>query len=288
MGHRNSVLSSDQKEEVVRLYRDGLSTPKIAKVYGVHPNAIRGILLRRNVRLREPSEAHRKYYINENFFDCIDSEEKAYVLGMFYADGSNNIRRYKAYISLAETDVDILEKIRKLISPDKPLLYSTRENKKHKNRYMFYIDNKHVSEKLEELGCVTNKTHKLTFPEWLDENLYRHFIRGYFDGDGHVGVYGKKFRVSMVGTEQFCYAVGNILSTMGIDSRMYCRFPERNNSTRDLRISKVHASESFLDWLYEDASIYMDRKFQKYIEVKRIQREKTERHMGRATCSVVH
>jgi intein-encoded DNA endonuclease-like protein len=232
VGKRNKVLTEKQKEEVVLLYKEGRSTTEIAKIFGVWSNAINGLLKRRNIKLRSASEAHKKYYINETFFDNIDSEEKAYTLGMFYADGSNNINRYKAYIMLAEEDVDILEKIRNLVSPEKPLLYQKRKdgNPKHQNRYMFYIDNKHISIQLEKLGCVTNKTYILKFPEWLDKKLYKHFIRGYFDGDGHVGLYGKQIQISIVGTENFCMSLQSTLSIKNIDSRIYCRFPERENS----------------------------------------------------------
>ncbi len=270
MGSRNSVLTQKEKEECVELYISGESTVSLAKKYGVYPNSINGILRRRNVNIRKSSEAHRKYKINESFFDFIDSEEKAYILGLFYADGSNNIRRFKAYISLSEVDVDILYKIRSLISPDKPLLYSKRNdgNSNHKNRYMFYIDNKHISKQLENLGCVTNKTFKITFPNWIDNDLIHHFVRGYFDGDGHIGIYNNKARISVVSTESFCNKLKSIIENIGIKcSDLYCRFPERENSTRDFRITGNKNVLSFLIWIYRDATIYMERKYKKYQEL---------------------
>lgn len=273
MGSRNSVLTDYQKNECVNLYKSGCSTPFLAKKYGVYSNAIRGILKRRNVVFRSSSDAHKKYQINENFFDIIDTEEKAYILGLFYADGSNNIRRYKAYIMLVEQDKDILDKIKNIISPDKPLLYSKRKNNNpnHQNRYMFYIDNKHISIQLENLGCVTNKTFKLTFPEWLNPNLYNHFIRGYFDGDGHVGIYKKKINVSIVSTESFCNSLVNILNNLNIKtSKLYCRFPERNNNTRSFHVSGDKNTILFLDWMYKDSTLYMNRKFNKYQEAKQL------------------
>jgi len=280
MGSRNRVLTEEQKLEVVNEYQSGLSTPHLAKKYGVHSNAIRGILLRRNIKLRSPSKCHRKYYINEDFFDNINSQEKAYVLGIFYADGSNNIRKHKAYISLAEKDVDIVKKIRDLISPNKPLLYSKRnpENIKHQNRYMFYIDNKHMSEQLEKIGCITNKTFRLKFPKWLNKDLYNHFIRGYFDGDGHIGIYKTKTNkiqanFSIVSTEEFCTSISEIFKELDINSKLYCRFPESNNSIRDVRIGGNLQILRLLDWLYKDASIYMNRKYQKYLELKSIYKQ---------------
>lgn len=34
----------------------------------------------------------KKYTVNENYFQSLDSPEKAYILGFLYADGCNYIR----------------------------------------------------------------------------------------------------------------------------------------------------------------------------------------------------
>jgi intein-encoded DNA endonuclease-like protein len=305
MGSRNSVLTEQEKKDVVRLYSEGLGTTKIAKKYMVWPNAISGLLKRRGIQLRGMSESHRKYKIQENFFDTIDTEEKAYILGLFYADGSNNTRRYKAYIMLAEIDKDILVKIQKIISPNKPLHYQKRRggNASHQNRYMFYINNKHMSIQLEQLGCMTNKTYKLTFPWWLDKTLYNHFIRGYFDGDGHVGIYGKNVNFSIVGTKSFCSSLQEIFKKeLGTNTVQYCRHPERKNNIRDIRTSGTRQVEQLLDWLYKDATIFINRKYNKYQELKEKAKgidetikknkakrgEKVEGYMGRIAKSRIH
>jgi intein-encoded DNA endonuclease-like protein len=280
MGTMNLKTTNEEKLEIVKLYEQGHSTTKLSKMYGVYPNAINGILKRRNVKLRSSSEAHRKYWINETFFDAIDTEEKAYVLGLFYADGSNNIRRYKAYIMLSESDKDILLKIQKILQSQKPLLYVERKpkNPTHQNRYMLYIDNKHISTKLEELGCMTNKTYLVTFPKWLDLNLYRHFIRGYFDGDGHVGVYNRKGRFSIVGTESFCLSLQKtFFKQLNINSKLYNRWPNRKNNIRDLRVSGNKQILRILEWFYFESTIHMDRKFKKYLELKTVPKFKVGR-----------
>ena len=269
MGERNSVLTEKEKQEAFDAYRKGESGTSIAKRYGVYPNSIYGLMKRRGIKRRNISEAHRKYKINEKFFNSIDSEEKAYILGLFYADGSNNIKRYKAYIMLAEQDVDILYKIKDLIQPEKPLHYQKRkpQNSKHQNRYMFYIDNKHISKQLEKLGCVINKTYKLKFPDWLDENLYNHFIRGYFDGDGHIGIYNKRAQISITGTKEFLNRIKNILTKININCKLYERYPERRTNIRSIQFNGNRQVERFLNWLYKDSTLYIERKYDKYKEL---------------------
>lgn len=76
----------------------------------------------------------KKYNYNENYFEKIDSPEKAYCLGFWYADGNVTIKPYGISISQAESQVDILEKISKEISGNKPLY----ECKIKKGQRVFY------------------------------------------------------------------------------------------------------------------------------------------------------
>lgn len=64
--------------------------------------------------------------INDSFFEKIDTEEKAYFLGLFYADGCNYINgnASRVALSLQEDDKKILEIFNNFIYPneDRPLL----------------------------------------------------------------------------------------------------------------------------------------------------------------------
>ncbi len=283
MGSRNLVLSDGEILDAIELYKNGESGPAIAKKYGVYPNSIYGLIKRRGVKTRCHSEAHRKYFIDEDFLDDIDSEEKAYFMGLFYADGSNNVSRGKAYIKLAESDKEILLKLRSIVQPDKPLWFGKRDNPNHQDQWMLYFDNKKFSNRLSELGCCTNKTHKIKFPTWIDDRLCSHFIRGYFDGDGHVGIYNNRAAISIVGTEDFCMSIVNILSKININiNKLYDRHKNGNN-TRSIQFGGNRQVARFLNWMYKDATIYMERKFIKYNELLELNGgddEKTKRSMG--------
>ncbi len=52
------------------------------------------------------------YKINDYYFSDIDTEDKAYFLG---TDGYINDKRKYVYLTLQETDKDILEKFNKFI-----------------------------------------------------------------------------------------------------------------------------------------------------------------------------
>jgi len=122
------------------------------------------------------------------------------------------------------------------------------------------------------LGVVFNKTFKLTYPIWLDENLDNHFIRGYFDGDGCVtfNKANKYLQISFCGTESLLLGIQNILiDKCGLNKvKMYTRYPKRNNNTRSLMYSGKQNSIKFYNFLYQDSTLYMKRKkdkFDKYL-----------------------
>lgn len=71
------------------------------------------------------------YNYNWNFFEE-DSEELYYFLGFIAADGY--ISDNEIELTLNEKDIKILERIRDLIVPDKPLIY-----RKNTNSYMLKI-----------------------------------------------------------------------------------------------------------------------------------------------------
>lgn len=154
----------------------GMKTIDIAKQFNLSRHIIGRFLRKNNFNtLIEGKYNKRNYPINEDFFDNIDTQEKAYLLGLLYADGYN----YKKYfrLDLHKKDIDILYKIQKLIFLD---------DKDHvtpyKNRDTVYLNvySVHISKTLTNIGCTNNKSLTITFPV-IQKDLQRHFIRGYYD-----------------------------------------------------------------------------------------------------------
>ena len=288
--------SDKEKVEIVKRYGGGENTTELAKVYGISAPAIYGILKRRGVVLRDQAAAQRKYPLKEDFFDNIDTQEKAYFLGLLYADGHNNSDRNTVNISLQEKDKHILDFFTKIIQPTKPLQFIPATNPKHSDCYRMVMSSKHISAQLSMWGCTPKKTHTLTFPEWLDKDLVPHFMRGYWDGDGWVG----EKAMSIVGAESFVTSVGEILKTvLNVNSYTSTRHPERNHNIRTMEVSGKIQCLNVLDWLYEDTEqdLYLKRKYDRYLNLK-VSREAIEnksprqcviggcnnRHYGKGFC----
>lgn len=90
-------------------------------------------------------------------------------------------------------------------------------------RCRWSVTNKHLWSTLNNLGCVPNKSLILTFPSidiFKNKDLIRHFIRGYFDGDGCFSRTFYKDEVfpkcSFLGTYEFISMVKTILEKNNI------------------------------------------------------------------------
>lgn len=129
---------------------------------------------------------------NENYFDIIDTSQKAYFLGLMYADGyiSHSTRKngsvyYIMSISLQVQDKSVLEKLRNEMNrPNELILVKT--NGKRNPQYRFTVSGEKIHHDLEKHGCIERKSLNLQFPTTVPEELMSHFIRGYFDGDGCI------------------------------------------------------------------------------------------------------
>lgn len=242
---------------------------EISKEYGCGNGVIIRILKQNNISLRPMSEIKRKYPIDETYFDEINTQDKAYLLGLYYADGYNNEKTRKVKLSLARKDEALVTRVRDIISPNRPLYYYKRNNV---DSVTVTLCNKHMSEVMARHGCMQAKTFKVTFPTFLHPDLIPHFIRGYFDGDGCItfcrnkpGSAYIKYYINIVGTESFVMTIQSIFrSQVNCNSNMTIRHPEHNNNIRQLGSSGNRQIKRVLDWLYKDATIYLERKYQRY------------------------
>lgn len=134
-----------------------------------------------------------KREIRHNFFNNINFEEQAYLLGFIFADGCVNEERHTLSININKQDQYIIDLL-KDISPEA----YTREQKSYKSiatvrgrqvknhgSIRTNISSKILIEDLKKYGVIQNKTYTdMHLPIVSDDILLKHFIRGYFDGDG--------------------------------------------------------------------------------------------------------
>jgi intein-encoded DNA endonuclease-like protein len=259
------VIATEEHINVVELYKSGMSQLQIEKLYNVSHGVVARILTKYDIDFRDASHKSRKYTLDELYFDSVDNNNKAYILGLLYADGCNYTKTNMIKIELQERDKDILDKINIELGSNRPLKYCTLNSKNNnwQNTYRLTIVNKHMSEALSALGMIPNKSLILDFPEWLDESLIPHFIRGYMDGDGHIEWRKTKF-LTMVSTKQFCMRVKEICENkLGICAKIQDT-ANKSSNTKLLYICGKTKMKQFLDYIYNDADLYIQRKYDTY------------------------
>lgn len=185
-----------------------------------------------------------KYVFNERFFDVINTEERAYWLGFLYADGcvldmklSDGTKVPQTIqISISIKDIEIIYKFMNDIELDKEIYIGNAHNKKSVTQYCrLQVGSRIMCSDLIKHGCTPRKTSTLLFPTKDDVpvNLMKHFVRGFFDGDGSVYLCermqfdkrrGKEylhqdFCVSFQGTHMFLEELDNVLKNQDIITR---------------------------------------------------------------------
>ena len=263
------LLPEEEKNDICKNYLSGVSTVEIGKKYGISHKPI-AVVLEENGIDRNSALSTRRYDVDEYYFDSIDTPNKAYVLGLLYSDGNNCKQKRTIRIQLQENDRDILEKVRKELKYSKELTYVDCSKRVYgngyvsKNMYSLDVYSKHMCDILEEIGVVPNKSLILTFPECITGVLIPHFIRGYMDGDGWISKKGG-YSISLTSTESFCKSVQSLVkNAIGVEGKIVdasCH----NGITKIYRIDKKDKTKQFLDYIYNDADIYLQRKYNIYL-----------------------
>ena len=260
-------LPQEEKDNICNLYLNGYSTVAIGKKYGVNNKTVAIVLEEKKIQ-RDRKKFIRKYSLNEHYFDKIDTQKKAYILGLLYADGNNCKQKSTVRIQLQEQDVHILQEICKELNYNKPLSYIDCSKRVYGNNYvssnMYSLDiySKYMCDQLEKLGMIPNKSLVLTFPSFLSNEFIPHFLRGYIDGDGHISK--ASYICNLTSTVSFCQSVQDYvyknLGLLGGIKDASCH----NGMTKVFYFSRKEEAKQFLDYIYKDATIYLNRKYNLY------------------------
>ena len=236
------------------------------------------------------------YSENEQFFNRINTEAKAYVLGFFFADGCNHDLSnlddgyyHQNVISFTqlEQDIDILDQIKLAMKCNRPYVEITQKTN-GKKKYSLRITSNTLSNALSCLGAVPNKSLALKFPttKQVPEKLMPHFIRGYFDGDGSVWngkrkkmvvksegrtreriVHNVKF--NFTGNPEFINSLQDYLVKMLGFRKTKLNFSGKAKSRTHctMEYSGRIQMKKLFEFMYKDATIYGSRKYNKFQEI---------------------
>lgn len=273
--HKNNVkITTDlekHKDFIIDSYNQLVSADKIAELIGSNKKSVLKYLHKNNVSIRQK---HGKYNINSNFFQNIDNEEKAYWLGFLYADGSISQKGNYITLVLAIKDANHVLKFKRSLEADNPIV-NIISGKKIGGfpQTCLRIGDKKLHNDLIKAGCIPNKSLILEYPSEsiLPRTLERHFIRGYLDGDGSIGIYRDKPRIRIEGTKEFLNSIFNVLQkNLNVSKHNFTKRHNNNSNNYTLTFGGKNNVINVLNYLYKDSMIALDRKYGKYLDVKDI------------------
>ena len=262
------------KEKVIEMYNNGSNMTTIAKYFGLKSyGPVQKVLKKEGINLKlKIGSNNRSKSLNENYFDSIDTPNKAYILGWVISDGY--VSKNKLVFGLK--DLEILEFIKSEMESGHKISevfkYDKRTNKTYQ-QYMLQICSKKIPESLNNLGIFQAKSFTVDLPK-IDKILYPHLIRGLFDGDGYVGV-GKNSagdlypRFSLILSEKLYNSLTPIFNDLNIELKKPEIVAEKNGDLiLKLRVYRKKELRYFFNYIYGDGDIIkLNRKYDKFKEL---------------------
>ena len=290
----NVELSKSEQKKIIinNAIKEYINTPlldrsvkSISAKYGINQKTLSKYLKLQGIDIKNNRNASD---FNYRFFQNIDTEEKAYWLGFLYADGFVSAKRNQVGLSISLKDIDHLKKYNAALRFSKGLRVSEthqfgdKNNHQNKNGETMYmvttvISNPDMKNYLIEKGCVPNKSLILEFPDesifkesdkYSKRELILHFIRGYFDGDGTLGLYqhsktntNLEESLIFVGTEKFLKKLQEYIGEGFLIHKSNC-----GEFTYRLSYSTKKAFK-VAELMYKNSTVSLERKYNIYLNM---------------------
>lgn len=262
-------------------YQNDISLNRLQKKY--HTSATRiakifkkyGLEIRKNIHLG-------KYSFNKDFFKN-ENEDLAYFLGWVSSDGFIATNSNVIGIELQASDKLILENLSQAMEYTRPILDLDRPDRGHGHFCKFILENREIKQLLiNKYGIIPNKSNNINFCfdfNNLSKQFWKDYIRGYFDGDGSIKMTGKylTFQIDCTSVKMLL-AIENALKELDSSIKLsivesaldpekkinsdlaHCKMPVFRLYCYGINAEKVYKI------LYNDAHLYLKRKYDRYIE----------------------
>ena len=264
---RHPKLTPEREKWICDLYEVYHNKEKVSRIANVSGTTISMLCKKYNIYEYTNSEIHRKYHVNGHYFDEINTSNKAYTLGLLFSDGTiTSLEKHILQISLQERDKEILQKILVDMESNHPLYFIdyNSKNPNCSNQYSFSINDYDLCKGLYSQGMFSNKSLSIEYPQNIPTQFNKDFIRGLLDGDGNISKCGHD--ANIVGTSMLLEKVKEIIdSELNINCYICDDSHHKSDITKILKIYGRRQAYTFLSWLYDDAELYIQRKYDMYI-----------------------
>ena len=250
--------TKENLEYMQKMYQEGISIKKISEIIGIGYGTANNWLKEMNVQFRH--KGPKSLIENEDYFECIDTKEKAYWLGFIMADGciSTYANQYSLKIHISIKDKILIDRFLKDIKSSNKTLYKPDNGN---GSYYVSLTSKKMVTDLMKYGIKEAKSGAEIFPSNIPKEYEFDFIRGYFDGDGLAG----NNRIGFIGSKLL---LENIISKLNIKTNIY----KCTNTDIELFYFQTASKKNiytFFNKIYSDNVFCLKRKKDKVSDILR-------------------
>jgi len=280
---RNNILywTEDEINLLLNLNKERISIKEMSEKLNKTSNSIRCQLQRLKLKTNEEDlleikngkvhknnrygRANKKYYFNENYFEKIDSHQKAYWYGFLWADGFVYRRRENYVTGLLLKDPEPVYQFKADLGSDHRIYIN-------ENSFSIRLTSEKMFKDLEKLNIIPRKTYANLRPK-ITENYVNSFILGMFDGDGSISInrrlslnnyYCTHYNLSIANSKATCYWLKDVINS---NLNIYSYVQSRKGTVGCVwRTNSKKSISKFADWAYKDVDFKLERKYNKFIQ----------------------
>lgn len=257
-------LTDDEIKDVCNRYINGETTIDISKSYGICDRSVAKVLRNHGIEIK-PAKRYSKVK-NHDYFENIDTIDKAYFLGWMISDGAiiesktRDNRTKIISLEIQNNDKYILDLFAQMLKAD-PDIVKTYDKRKH--THIRFASEKMAID-LSKYGVIPRKSF-VTFLPMLDDNLMPHLLRGIFDGDGTITIdkHGCG-HFAFYGSKKLCTQVSEYLHLkLGLNKNKVSK-----STCYHVWYGGKNLIKTFREYMYQDCGeYYLKRKYLKFQEV---------------------
>ena len=270
----SKIISEETKTNLINSYLESpVSLQEISNKFNMCSVSASRILKEYNIPIYTKQQLS-SIGLKEDYFSIIDTEDKAYFLGLFLADGCLYIseKSPRVILGLQEQDSYMIENFKIALNSPNKLVIDKRDN-----FTTCCVSSPRLASDLTNLGACNNKINRI-FPN-IHPDLVRHMIRGIFDGDGCI-TYGVSHmerkvhnsysaKINIVAYEGVMSSLKYIIEQeLGLST--YMTNESKNTNLLGINISRKYDVLKFYHYIYDNATIYLQRKKIKFEEFFRL------------------
>ena len=263
------------KEEIIILYKEGCSPQNLGEKFGFSEMTITKYLKLWDIKLRNMYESHQiwsRKLKNYDYFDIIDTEKKAYWLGFIYADGNISSKNHVFQIGLSLKDQEHLQKFASIFNKIVKIYINKNSLDEGMDgfRAILNIGNYYLYHSLINIGIKPRKTYSDDYSVWnnIPKELKRHFLRGFMDGDGCIGLkkrhYKSQLIITFYGRKFWIDEISQFLSNQIKIHRKKAQKHWEDLYRIDYEGNNI--AKKVCNYLYHDSELFLHRKYKVFME----------------------